>query len=270
MKNVKITCISENTVGFRYNLLACIGQSLLLEVDDKKYLFDTSQIYEGITYNLENLHIELKDIDTIIISHNHLDHCGALYRLIGHLTTQKLLLPPDMENTDESLYNPRYRTEEQKTAIQKLLDYKNTTIISEARQIDTNIYTTGALEAPSKEQAIVLDIPNKGLVVLVGCSHPTLPVIIEKARRVANNDRIYGIIGGLHYAPLSGKELAENIQYIKSLNPEFIVPCHCTGYKATKMMQGVLGEKVHVAPIGGQFGVGNSIAILPNLIFNLV
>ncbi len=240
MNTIKVTCLSENTVAFRYSLLACIGQSLLIDVDNKKYLFDTSQIYEGLTYNLENLHIQLEDIDTVIISHNHLDHCGALFKLINRLATQKLLLPPDMLNIDESLYNTRYRTEDQKTASQKLLDYKNTTIINEAMQIDKNIYTTVTLKSPAKEQSLVLDIPNKGLVVLVGCSHPTLPVIIDKARQVAKNEKIYGIIGGLHYAPLGDKELAENIQYIKSLNPDFIIPSHCTGYNATIMMQKIL------------------------------
>ncbi|MDE2026829.1 MAG: MBL fold metallo-hydrolase, partial [Patescibacteria group bacterium] len=230
---------------------------------------DTSQIYEGLVYNLENLHMQLEDIDTVIISHNHLDHSGALYKLIEHLTTQKLLVPPDMIHTDESLYNPRYRTEDQKTAIQRLLDYKNTLIVSEAMQIDKHVYTTGSLKAPAKEQSLVLDIPNKGLVVLVGCSHPTLPVIIDKARQVAKNSRIYGIIGGLHYAPLGEKELTENIRYIKSLNPDFIIPSHCTGYNAIVMMQKVLGEKVHVAPIGGQFGAGNSVTILPELEFDI-
>jgi len=174
-----------------------------------------------------------------------------------------------MLSIDESLYNTRYRTENQKTAIQKLLDYENTTIVNKAIQIDKNIYTTGPLKSPAKEQSIVLDIPNKGLVVLVGCSHPTLPVIIDKARQVAKNERIYGVIGGLHYTPLNDKELAENIQYIKSLNLDFIIPSHCTGYNATVMMQKVLGDKVHIAPIGGQFGVGNSVTILPKLEFNL-
>lgn len=269
MSRVKITCVSENTVAFRYSLLACIGQSFLIEVDDTKYLFDTSQIYEGLIYNLKNLHIQLKEIDTIIISHNHLDHCGALFKLINQLTTQKLLLPPDMPDIDEHLYNPDYRTEDQKTAIQKLLDYNNTTIVTEAMQLGTSMYTTGVLEAPAKEQSLVLDIPTKGLVVVVGCSHPTLPVIIEKARQVAKKDKIYGIIGGLHYAPLENKELVENIEYIQSLHPGFIIPSHCSGYEATKRMQEVLGDKVHVAPIGGQFGAGNSVTILPEIEFDL-
>lgn len=269
MKTVKISCLSENTISFRYSLLACIGQSLLIDIDNKKYLFDTSQIYEGITYNLENLHIQLEDINTVIISHNHLDHSGALFKLIDKFTTQKLLLPPDMPSIDESLYNPRYRTEDQKNAIQKLLDYKNTTIVNEAEQIDKNIYTTGPLKSPAKEQSLVLDIPKKGLVILVGCSHPTLPVIIDKARQVAKNNKIYGIIGGLHYAKLNDNEITENVRYIKSLDLKFIIPSHCTGYNATAMMKKILGDKVHIAPIGGQFGVGNSVTIFPKLEFNL-
>jgi 7,8-dihydropterin-6-yl-methyl-4-(beta-D-ribofuranosyl)aminobenzene 5'-phosphate synthase len=269
MNSVKVTCISENTIAFRHSLLASHGQSLLVEVDDKKYLFDTSEIYEGFMYNMENLHLRFADIHSVILSHNHLDHSGALFKLIDKFTEQKLFLPPDMLTLEEKKYSPGYRIESREAGIQKLLDYKNTKIITDGIQLDKNIYTTGALEADVKEQSLVLDIPNKGLVVLVGCAHPTLPVIIDNAKQVTGKDKIYGIVGGLHYAKLTDDELIKNVTYMQSLNASFIVPSHCTGYKATVMMQKILGEKVHVSTVGGQFGSGNSFTILPDLTFTL-
>jgi metal-dependent hydrolase (beta-lactamase superfamily II) len=49
------------------------------------------------------------------------------------------------------------------------------------------MFTAGALKTNINvtEQSIVLNIPNKGLVIVVGCSHPTLPAIVEKAMQVA-------------------------------------------------------------------------------------
>ena len=154
------------------------------------------------------------------------------------------------------------------------MDYKNTSIITDGKQLDENLYTTGSLDASDKqwfdkEQSLVISIPNKGLVILVGCAHPTIPAIVENARKVTGIEKIYGIIGGLHYARLEKEELFKNIQYLKSLGLEFIVPSHCTGYAATILMKELLGERVHYSSIGGQFGSGNSITILPELQFDL-
>ncbi len=275
MKNVKITCVSENTSSFlRSRFLATHGQSLLLEVDSKKYLFDVSAIYEGFTYNLNSLGLKLADIPTIILSHNHLDHSGALFKLVYEFTNQNLLLPPDMHKINEKGYDLSYRKEDKEKAIQKLIDYKNTTIITNGKKLDENVYTTGSLDSidkqwPDKEQSLVIPIEGKGLVILVGCSHPTIPVIVENAKKVTGVEKIYGIIGGLHYARMEKEELLKNIEYLKSLNLEFIVPSHCTGFNATILMKEILGEKVRYSSIGGQFGSGNSVEIFPNLKFNL-
>jgi len=270
VQKVKITCISENTSSFlKSRFLASHGQSLLLEIDDEKYLFDTSAIYEGFMYNLESMGLKLEDIQTIVLSHNHLDHSGALFKLVDQFINQQLLLPPDMQQINEEGYNPAYRTGNKEVAIQKLLDYKNTSIITNGKQITENLYTTGALDAPDKEQSLVIAVPNKGLVILVGCSHPTIPVIVTQAKEVTGIEKIYGIIGGLHYARLEKAELLKNIQYLKSLDLDFIVPSHCTGYTATILMREILGEKVHYSSVGGQFGSGNSVTILPELSFDL-
>lgn len=276
MNSVKVTCVSENTSSFlKSRFLASHGQSLLLEIDDKKYLFDASAIYEGFIYNMQSLGVELADIQTVVLSHNHLDHSGALFKLVDEFANQQLLLPPDMQQIHEAeKYNLTFRIEDKEMAIQKLLDYKHTSIITDGKQLDENLYTTGSLASadkqwPDKEQSLVIPIPDKGLVILIGCSHPTVPAIVEHARKISGVEKIYGIIGGLHYARLEKEELMKNMQYLQSLDLEFIVPSHCTGYEATIAMREMLGEKVHFSLIGGQFGSGNSVTILPNLQFNL-
>lgn len=266
MNNIKVTCISENT-SFSNSLLASHGQSLLLEIDNKKYLFDTTEIYEGLSYNMKQMNIQLNEIETVVLSHNHLDHSGALFKLIDNLTNQRLFLPPDMKLLDEERYNTQYRTDSKEKAVQKLLDYKHTTVVTEGLQIDKNLFTTGVLDAPDKEQSLVVNIPHKGLVLLIGCAHPTLPVIVEAAKKVTGIDTIYGIIGGLHYIFDDETQVKERVAYIKSLNVDFIVPSHCTGYKAIRAMQQELGEKVYVT-VTGQFGTGSSFTILPDIAFH--
>jgi 7,8-dihydropterin-6-yl-methyl-4-(beta-D-ribofuranosyl)aminobenzene 5'-phosphate synthase len=268
MQKLKITCISENT-SFNHSLLASHGQSLLIEIDETNYLVDTTEIYEGLVYNMKRLNIELGDIQNVFLTHSHLDHSGGLFKLAESFTNQKLFLSPDMLSLNEDTDNTSYRHQPKTDEIQNLLDYAHTTIVDDATQLEENIFTTGALKTDInvKEQSIVLNIPNKGLVIVVGCGHPTLPAIVEKAMQVAKTNKIYGIIGGLHYIFSNDGEIAEAVKYIESLNPEFIVPSHCSGYKAIRRMQDVLGEKIHVSATG-QFGTGNSVNILPELTFN--
>jgi 7,8-dihydropterin-6-yl-methyl-4-(beta-D-ribofuranosyl)aminobenzene 5'-phosphate synthase len=276
MSSIKITCVSENTSSYlKSRFLASHGQSLLIEIDEKRYLFDVGPSYEGFTYNMDSLGVKLADVPSVILSHNHLDHSGALFQLIDDFTDQQLLLPPDMQQIhDDEGYRLAYRPEDKEASIQKLLDYRHAAIITEGRQLGENLYTTGALDSadalwPDKEQALVIPVLNKGIVLLVACSHPTIPVIVEAARKITGIKKIYGIIGGLHYARLNDEELLKNVQYLQTLNLDFIVPSHCTGYKATVLMQKLLGGTVHCSSVGAQFGAGNSVTILPNLQFSL-
>lgn len=54
----------------------------------------------------------------------------------------------------------------------------------------------------TEEQSIAINVKNKGIVLIVGCGHHTIPKLIQKAE-VLFNEPIYGIIGGLHY-PVRG------------------------------------------------------------------
>lgn len=276
MKNkIVITCVSENT-SLNYSLLAQHGQSLHINYFGNQYLFDITEVYEGFVYNLKHLNIQLEEQKAIIISHRHLDHCGSLPKLLPHLT-QTLYLPDDMGNIEEKgLYNPDYREINGKQisleeAISTILKYPKNIIISEAQEIDKGLFTTGSasLDKGIHEQSLVMDIPEKGIVIIVGCSHPTLPLIIKKAKRITRIEKVYGLIGGFHYKDMSDGEIARNVDYLATVNPNFIVPSHCTGYKAILALEQRFGNKLYVSDTG-QFGTGNSIEILPELVCNFV
>ena len=83
------------------------------------------------------------------------------------------------------------------------------------------------------DQAIVLNIKDKGLVVITGCAHAGIINIIKYAKELSGEDRIYGLIGGMHltggvFEPL----IPRTIDELELLKPRFIIPCHCSGLKA--------------------------------------
>ena len=87
--------------------------------------------------------------------------------------------------------------------------------VRESLEISKGIWSTG--ELAGVEQSLVVGTP-KGNVIICGCSHPGLDIIIEKAKKFGN---IYGVIGGFH--GFSKLEVLEGIS--------LIAPCHCTTNK---------------------------------------
>lgn len=84
-----------------------------------------------------------------------------------------------------------------------------------------------------EDQAIVINLDEKGLVVLSGCAHSGIVNTIEYARQFTGVERVHAIIGGFHLARASEDEIEQTITYIKGLQPAYIIPSHCSGFQAT-------------------------------------
>ncbi|MGI0048656.1 MAG: MBL fold metallo-hydrolase, partial [Nitrososphaera sp.] len=83
------------------------------------------------------------------------------------------------------------------------------------------------------DQAIVLNVKNKGLVVITGCGHAGIINTLNYARELAGEDRIYAVIGGMHLTGgLFEPIIPRTIDELEKLTPRVAVPCHCSGLKA--------------------------------------
>jgi 7,8-dihydropterin-6-yl-methyl-4-(beta-D-ribofuranosyl)aminobenzene 5'-phosphate synthase len=83
------------------------------------------------------------------------------------------------------------------------------------------------------DQAIILSIKDKGLVVITGCGHSGIINILKYAKELTGEDRIYAVIGGIHltggiFEPI----IPRTIDKLEKLKPRFLIPCHCSGLKA--------------------------------------
>ena len=179
---MKITIIYDNEA--KQDFKARWGFSCLIE-NNKKFLFDTGADSGILLYNMKLLNINPKTIDIVVLSHNHWDHTGGLK---GFLKANE---------NKAKIYQP--------------------TAFSKPTKISKGIYSTGALGLFIKEQSLVIKT-KKGLVILVGCSHPGVDKILDVAEKFG---KTYAVIGGFH-----GFAKLEKLQGIK-----LIAPCHCTQYK---------------------------------------
>jgi 7,8-dihydropterin-6-yl-methyl-4-(beta-D-ribofuranosyl)aminobenzene 5'-phosphate synthase len=97
-------------------------------------------------------------------------------------------------------------------------------------------YRNGADFIPDdldEDQAVVINLDEKGLIVLSGCAHSGIVNTIEYARQFTGIERVHAIIGGFHLARASEEEIEKTTAYIKDLQPTYVIPSHCTGFQAT-------------------------------------
>ena len=102
------------------------------------------------------------------------------------------------------------------------------------------------------DQALVLNVHEKGLVVLTGCGHAGIVNIVRYAQKLTGIDRIYAIIGGFH---LHGPEplIAQTCDALAAFAPQVIVPTHCTGFRAIHQLATLLPEAFIQSSVGTRF-----------------
>ena len=255
---LKITTLIENELNRDENLNAEHGISLYVEVDGKKILFDTGQSGNFIE-NAEKLNIDLNDLDYVVISHSHYDHSGGFEKLIEeHDNNFKLFLGQGFFKEKHSLSGDIYRYVGSPFK-EELLKEKNidTEYISNIKQITENVMIITDFERDSEyeninesmflkegeefvfdefkdEVALAIDT-DKGMVVLVGCSHPGIVNMLETIIKRTGKD-IYAVIGGTHLMKEGDEKINKIINYFKEKEIKQVGACHCTGKQGETML----------------------------------
>lgn len=90
-------------------------------------------------------------------------------------------------------------------------------------------FTSDDLE---EDQAIVINVKDKGLIVLSGCAHSGIVNTIRYAKKFTGVDTVYAVVGGFHLARAKEDEISKTLDYIKKEKPTYVIPSHCTGLPA--------------------------------------
>jgi 7,8-dihydropterin-6-yl-methyl-4-(beta-D-ribofuranosyl)aminobenzene 5'-phosphate synthase len=234
-------------------------------------LFDTGVSPDGLATNVERMGIDVSAIEALVLSHGHFDHCGGLAglsRLRGRgglpLTVHPLVW------TRRRLTPPGQPSWELPTLRRQSLEAEGFAVI-ERRQpsllLDGSVLITGEVDRTTAferglpfheawhgqswepdplildDQALVVHVRGRGLVVLTGCGHAGAVNIARHALRLTGVDRLHALLGGLH---LTGKAfepvIAPTVDALASVAPDLVVPAHCTGWKATHRLAATLPD----------------------------
>jgi len=83
-----------------------------------------------------------------------------------------------------------------------------------------------------EDQAIVINVRDKGLVIVSGCAHSGIVNTINHARKISGVDKVWAILGGFHLVSANDEEIQQTINDIMEFKPSLIAPSHCTGMRA--------------------------------------
>lgn len=195
-ENFSLTAVVEAKSDSNFKTEA--GISYFLESKNSKLLFDLAFSGESAAFaeNFNKLGLENKDFSQLVISHLHPDHIGE----IQASRKNEIYLSSEIKNNISNIYLPAPAE----------TGSKKKTITYAPQLITQDFAATGPLRAnlffsgPTEEQALVVNLKNKGAVVILGCGHPDLRTTLKMAEKISG-ENIYAVAGGLHLPIKNGR-----------------------------------------------------------------
>ena len=221
---ITITVVSNN-VPYNARLKTDWGFACVVQGLEKTILFDTGGNGNVLLANMEEVKIEPKQIDVVVLSHFHGDHTGGLSTFLEK--------------------NPNVRVYVLSSFPQRFLDeiekFRATVIsVNAPVTICESAYSTGEMGTTIKEQGLILET-NKGLVVVTGCAHPGIVGMVQYATEWLKDD-VYLVLGGFHLMGYDESRLREVTTKLKGLGVKKMAPSHCTGDEAIKQFREAWGR----------------------------
>ncbi len=252
----------STTVG----LMAEHGFSALVRVrrgsTTTTLLFDTGLSPDAMVTNAGRLGADLSQVQAVVLSHGHFDHAGGLAGLAGQPGTRSLpmVLHPNAW-TRRRLAVPGREPEELPTLSKRALEGEGFTVIERREpslladgcvlitgEVDRTTEFERGMPAPHQawtgsawqhdplvidDQALVVQVRGRGLVVLTGCGHAGAINIVRHAQRLTAVPALHALVGGLHLnGPAFEPIIPRTVGALTRMTPELVVPGHCTGWRA--------------------------------------
>lgn len=271
---LQIDIVCENTVGRPISACGEHGFACLVKTSTGSWLFDTGS---GATLlaNLAVLEHDAHQIDGVILSHGHSDHCGGLLPLLktvgprpvyahsqifserfwqGQHEQRDISLPHKRSDLESA--GARFNLLDTLTELAPGLHFSG--LIPRLFPLETgdphlvrrSADRSGwvADEFPD-DAALAIETP-KGLVILLGCAHAGLVNTVEHFRNELGKPRIHAIIGGTHLGPASDEQFDATLNYLTKLDFDRLGVSHCTGQLRSAQLHASFPSKVFFANVG--------------------
>lgn len=267
-------------------LIAEHGYSLWLTVETAgrrdSILYDAGLGKDTLLHNIDLLSLKPSELRTVVISHGHADHHGGLEGLFKRAGRARmpLVLHPDAWRdrkivfpTGNEVHMPPPSEQDLLGQGWEIVEERSPTLL-----LNRTVLVTGQVERTTDfekgfplqqartetgwepdtwiwdDQGIVLNIRGKGLLVLSSCSHAGAVNVLRNAQRLTGVQKIHAFVGGLHLTGgLFESIMPRTLDEVETIAPDFVVPGHCTGWKATSLIATRFPDTYRQSNVGTTF-----------------
>ena len=106
------------------------------------------------------------------------------------------------------------------------------------------------------EHATCVNVKDRGLVVISSCGHGGIVNSVRQAMEVSGVNKVHAVLGGFHLFPAPAEYLSQTVAELKALNPDVIVPLHCSGPGLIALLRTELADLVVTSTTGTEFAFG--------------
>ena len=264
-----------------------------VERNKAQYLLDFGYTPEILNRNVDLLDIDLAKINGLILSHGHRDHYGGL---VGFVTQHRTRMRDDLALYvgGETIFREKWVSGRNESEVVSWGALDRTALAAqnvlpvccEAPQLLEGPFTTGRIERTSFEQVtggtkvrydhysegerqgqLVKDehpdeqgacyiVKGRGLVVISSCGHTGIVNTVKTAMKVANTPKLHAVIGGFHLGMAPQEYVQHTVDELARLDPDVILPMHCTGAPFIERMRERMPERVVASNVGSRFTFG--------------
>jgi 7,8-dihydropterin-6-yl-methyl-4-(beta-D-ribofuranosyl)aminobenzene 5'-phosphate synthase len=106
------------------------------------------------------------------------------------------------------------------------------------------------------EHATCFHVKDRGLVILSSCSHCGIINTIRQAQAVSGQRKVHAVMGGFHLSVAPEDYVARTVQALKDIDPDYVIPMHCTGATFTWMARDAMPTKLIMSYTASRFVFG--------------
>jgi 7,8-dihydropterin-6-yl-methyl-4-(beta-D-ribofuranosyl)aminobenzene 5'-phosphate synthase len=260
----------------RASILAEHGFSAIIKTttDSKTHtlLFDFGFSENGAAQNASTLGVDMTEVEAAVLSHGHSDHTGGLSRLgeqIGRKNIPLFVHPSAFKSPRYLKFGEEFKINFPKLTREMVQTAGFSIVESEkpALLLDNSILFLGEIprrtdfekgwslphcqkdgkevwDAIEDDTSIVMNLKDKGLVILSGCAHAGIVNTVQYAIEVTGINKIHAVMGGFHLSgPFFESIIDRTTEEIKNLHPSYVIPTHCTGRKAIMAIEKQLPDQ---------------------------